>query len=306
MPATSELVIGRRRPGRQRPGRVLAWCVAAGCLVAGCLTAGCSSAGTIHPERHTLPFDGLSRTFYTYRPAGVTGPGPVVVLLPGFQEQATAIPVVSGLATEADRDRFTVVAPEAVQGSWNAGTCCGQAALNHVDDVGFLTALIADLRTARIADPARVYLAGFSNGAMMTYAFACARPDLLAGAAVVAGTLTSPCAAHRPLDLLVVHQTADPIVPYGGSAKPLAVLDPTGPFPSVATALETWLSTEGCGHQALPSAPPLHQLARAVLSCPGPTITELEIAGGGSHSWPQAPPLDATTSLVRFFSLGRN
>jgi hypothetical protein len=46
-------------------------------------------------------------------------------------------------------------------------------------------------------------------------------------------------------------------------------------------------------------------VARAVLSCSGPTITELEVIGGGTHAWPHGTPLDATSDLVRFLRLGQ-
>src|SRR3546814_9497218 len=41
----------------------------------------------------------------------------------------------------------------------------------------------------RPIDPKRVYLTGMSNGGFMVERLACARPDLIAGAAIVAATL---------------------------------------------------------------------------------------------------------------------
>jgi polyhydroxybutyrate depolymerase len=285
-------------PAPQRPVR------AALAMVTLVAASACFGPASRHLERHILSVGALSRVWYSYRPPTAAQPGPVLVMLHGFGEAATGIPTVTRMLPTADRYGFTIVAPEGVQLSWNAGTCCGPAASAKVDDVGFLTALIDALVQTGVADPGRVYLVGFSNGAMMTYAFACARAELLAGAAVVEGTLTSPCPRHQPLDLLVVHQTADPVVPLDGNRRPPATLNPTGPFPTVAAALDQWLVADGCGRQALPAPPPLHEVTRAVLSCPGPTITELEVVGGGTHVWPHARPLDATADLVRFFRLG--
>jgi polyhydroxybutyrate depolymerase len=284
-------------PRSIRAGRVLV----AVALVA---ASACSPQTSRHLERHVLPFGTLSRVWYSYRPPTAAQPGPVLVMLHGFHEAATDIPRVTGMLAQADRYGFTVVAPEGVYLSWNAGTCCGVAAHARVDDVGFLAALVDALVGTGVADPGRVYLAGFSNGAMMTYAFACAHSELLAGAAVVEGTLAGPCPPHQPLDFLVIHQTADPIVPFDGNRRPPTVLNPTGPFPSVAVGLGRWLAADGCPQQALPAPPALHRVARAVLSCPGPTITGLEVLGGGTHAWPHAQPLDASADLVRFFRLG--
>ena len=75
--------------------------------------------------------------------------------------------------------------PDGLDRTWNAGACCGPARDRGVDDVGFLDALVAALR--RDDGVGDVYAVGFSNGAMMSYAWACARPGALAGIGPVAG-----------------------------------------------------------------------------------------------------------------------
>lgn len=70
------------------------------------------------------------------------------------------------------------------------------------------------------ADPARVYLMGFSQGAMMSGLVALSRPDLVAGTVLMSGRLP---AEVRPLlapaeqlagkPFLVVHGTRDPLLP---------------------------------------------------------------------------------------------
>jgi phospholipase/carboxylesterase len=70
------------------------------------------------------------------------------------------------------------------------------------------------------ADPARVYLMGFSQGAMMSGLVALSRPDLIAGTVLMSGRLP---AEVRPLlapaeqlagkPFLVVHGTHDPVLP---------------------------------------------------------------------------------------------
>ena len=101
--------------------------------------------------------------------------------------------------------------------SWNAGSCCGWAQSHEVDDLSYLAELVADIRR-RVpdADPRRVYLTGFSNGAMMTLRALCARPDVFAAGFGVAGQLVGRCAARVPVHYLAIHGTADDVVPYDG------------------------------------------------------------------------------------------
>lgn len=59
------------------------------------------------------------------------------------------------------------------------------------DDVGFLRALIEDLRTRYRLDPARLYMTGHSNGASMTNTFAFYHTKLLAATAPAQGAWMS-------------------------------------------------------------------------------------------------------------------
>jgi phospholipase/carboxylesterase len=69
------------------------------------------------------------------------------------------------------------------------------------------------------ADPGRVYLLGFSQGAIMSAAVALTRPDLVAGAVLMSGRvrrdLLPPLDAEQLVEkpFLVVHGTADAVLP---------------------------------------------------------------------------------------------
>jgi polyhydroxybutyrate depolymerase len=116
--------------------------------------------------------------------------------------------------------------------TWNAGGCCKYAMDNNIDDVGFMRALIADISSKYSVDPVRVYVAGFSNGAMMAYRLACEAPDLFAAAAPVAGILyLDACEPSRPMPLVIFHGTKDENVPYfGGVGKKAIVKDERPPI----------------------------------------------------------------------------
>lgn len=70
------------------------------------------------------------------------------------------------------------------------------------------------------ADPARVFLMGFSQGAIMSASVALTHPELVAGAVLMSGRilpeiapLIAPAEALRGLPILVVHGTRDDILP---------------------------------------------------------------------------------------------
>lgn len=70
------------------------------------------------------------------------------------------------------------------------------------------------------ADPARVYLMGFSQGAIMSASVALTHPELVAGAVLMSGRILpeirpmlAPADALRGLPILIVHGTRDTVLP---------------------------------------------------------------------------------------------
>jgi polyhydroxybutyrate depolymerase len=217
----------------------------------------------------------------------------------------------------ADRNGFVVVYPD---GSgflrdrlliWNAGDCCGYAKEQGVDDVAFVWALIDDVTARLRTDPARVFVTGFSNGAMMAYRLGCELADRIAAIAVVSGAMNlDACRPSRPLPVLVMHGTDDGVVPYAGGPTP-----GTGSWinRSVEYAVDFWTA-----HGACPRAPAESrdgEVVRAVYaSCAEGTTVAVYTIEGGRHGWPggekaredaaEPAPLrpDASTVIWEFFS----
>ncbi|AWB84639.1 alpha/beta hydrolase family esterase [Corynebacterium liangguodongii] len=85
-----------------------------------------------------------------------------------------------------------------------------------IDDVGFLRTLIESYQ------PRRVIGCGFSNGGQMLLRMLFDAPSTLDGVAMFGSlmptddNLAVSTANYAPTPLLIVHGTADPIVPYGG------------------------------------------------------------------------------------------
>ncbi len=148
-----------------------------------------------------------TRTYFIHTPRRAKGPMPLLMMLHGYTDMPRLMEFYTRMSKKADKEGFMVVYPEGVNGngktgtaadgkgemrrSWNAGFCCGVAHDYNVDDVSFLRALIDELKKNPLVDATRIYIAGFSNGGMMTHRMASELSDTFAAAAVVAGSIGS-------------------------------------------------------------------------------------------------------------------
>ena len=100
---------------------------------------------------------------------------------------------------------------------WSDGSPHAVSAPRAVDDVAFLAAVLDDLARRFPADPRRVCVTGFSNGAGMTFRLAAERAERIAAIAPVSGYcwLDAPRPA-RPVPTLYLVGMQDPLVPLAG------------------------------------------------------------------------------------------
>jgi polyhydroxybutyrate depolymerase len=227
----------------------------------------------------------------------------VLVLLPYLDSRDQSLPTtsvpVSAPTAEAVARRFTVVSPQGIGWSWNAGSCCGPARVRKVDDVAFLDTVIDDIITRDGVDPRRVFVAGFSNGGFMAYRYACETRHPIAGIAVINGDLgVDTCRPKHAIDALVIHQTGDEVVPYAGTSHSRIPTSP-GPFPPVETAFATWRRAQKCASVAQVEREP--SVTTTTHKC-GRARARLVKIEGGAHDWPVSP-VDATQAMIDFFDL---
>ena len=182
---------------------------------------------------------------------------PLVVVVHGAFDTADGMARFTGFSELADREGFLVLYPEGIGlfgylQHWNAGHCCGKAADEGIDDVGFVAHAIAAVR-GRFA-VSRVFMLGFSNGGMFVHRFAAERGILLDGAAALAASIGSRVGGDpalwqlppptAPVAMLIIHGTADTDVPYDGGA------DNRGGTPrvyrSVVDSAAFWRRANGC------------------------------------------------------------
>jgi polyhydroxybutyrate depolymerase len=131
---------------------------------------------------------------------------------------------------EARRAGFVVAYPTASQNNfWGIG-----------NDLDKLRQTLDAVERVACVDPSRVYVSGISNGGFMASVLMCRMADRIAAAVLFAPGIggTGTCAPSRPVSMLEVHGTADPIVPYGG---------PNGEVPQFVAG---WARRDGCASRA--------------------------------------------------------
>lgn len=254
------------------------------------------------PARGALPWRGLARGYLAYVPAGLAPGAPLVLVFHGSDGDARQARAGFGYEWDrlADEHGFVVAYPEGFEGHWNDCRAAAPYAANRldVDDVGMTRALVARLAERHGVDPARVFATGISNGGQMALRLALEAPDLVRAAAPVIASLPAPenldCTpSRRPVSVLVMNGTADPMNPYeGGTVALHGLIGDRGAVVSSEATVAHFAELaghEGPGvHEVLPDRAPDDgtTIERTRWSAPGRATVVLYAVRGGGHTVP--------------------
>lgn len=237
-------------------------------------------------------------------PRGEGGTRPAVVLLHGAGGTAELALQNTGWAELADREGILLAYPEGTRRdpasppmflqnpqAWNDGSGRGHTARTGVDDVAFLGNLVDALVATQGADAARIYLAGFSNGASMAFRAGAALAGRVAAIGPVAGHCwVSPPVSSTPVSALMIFGGLDPLnPPEGGEVK--TPWGSTEYHPPVLESFDRWRAFNGCTGE-----PGLHTTVEGVRElhatgcAPGGEVRCLVVEDLGHH-WPGGPRL---------------
>jgi len=216
---------------------------------------------------------------------------PLVFVLHGGGGTAGSMVHSTQMNLKADQENFIVAYLQAVGDipCWN--TQLFPYPGTSEDDEAFVLDLLTQLETQLKVDGKRVYVAGFSNGAMMTHLLAAKYPDVFAGVAIAEGTIGMRQSdgvtwsmipnPQGPIPVLLMHGIADETIPYDGGQGIIRYVK------SVADAVDFWTVPNGCAG-----------LPQENISSDGNVVTEDYtscVAGGevklvtiktGIHEWP--------------------
>jgi polyhydroxybutyrate depolymerase len=243
--------------------------------------------------RFSFVHDGITREYLVHVPKNYHGrPTPMLVALHGgggdadFQADDSKYKLIS----KSEQVGFIAVFPNGysrfpsgILATWNAGTCCGKAAENKIDDVGFIREVIHRVQRQASIDPKRIFATGMSNGAMMSWRLACEAPEIRAIAPVEGTDNTTVCKPQHAVPVIEFHAADDPNVPFNGGVG-------VGPshtdFTSVPATQAKWVQFD----HADPVARRVLTVAGAHCDLhaakPRGAPVELCLTDTGQHSWP--------------------
>lgn len=161
---------------------------------------------------------------------------PLVVVLHGYSVNGFIQESYFNAKSLVTDGKAFVIAPDGTVDSmghqfWNADPACCDMDHTGVDDDGYLSGVIKDIKDSWPAID-KVLVMGHSNGGYMTYRLACDHTDLVDAMVVLAGAYpTTPCSPSRKVPLIHIHGDQDTEVPYSVA------------MPSVTS----WAQDDGCG-----------------------------------------------------------
>ena len=198
----------------------------------------------------TIKVDGTTRSYTAQVPE--TKPAPLVIVLHGKTQSGADMATRTSWPAVAKREHITAVFPDGLNRAWADLRVdeerAGSGPPKGTDDVAFITQLIKKFVDNGTADPKRVYITGVSNGGAMTMTLLCKRADLFTAAASVIMNLTEAsgrgCQPSRPVPLLMMNGTDDPLIPYRGG-RGISKFAADG-FWSTEKTLAFWRRINGC------------------------------------------------------------
>jgi polyhydroxybutyrate depolymerase len=269
-----------------------------------------------------MPFEGVERKYLVHVPPQYDGsrPLPLVLCLHGGGGDIGFAVRMFKFNQKADKEGFIVAYPNGSGRmhdhvlTWNATACCGYAKARKMNDIGFIREFLDGLETEFKIDKKRVYLVGFSNGAMMAYKLASEMPEKFAAFAVISGSMNGT--EHMPalpISALIIHGKADKHIPVNGGGGKLAKWGFNVHAQPLDYAVDFWAHANDC------QPAKVARLNGGEVECKkfehgksGSEVVVYTIDGykhswpGGNRAWlradPPYPKLSATDECWSFFS----
>jgi poly(3-hydroxybutyrate) depolymerase len=182
-------------------------------------SAGCGQSRTLTNGRKTIQSDG-NREYILRVPDNYDNNNPYRLIIAYHWLNGNASQVAEGGGSTEDpyyglwdlAENSTIfVAPEGISAGW---------ANTNGRDVTLTDRILEQIQNDLCIDTTRIFATGFSYGAGMSYAIACARADVFRGVVLYAGAQLSGCSGgNTPIAYMHVHGVSDSVLSVSGGRQ---------------------------------------------------------------------------------------
>ena len=236
-------------------------------------------------------------------PTALTNPAPLLILLHSASTSGAHQERYMKLGPIAKKSGIIYIAPDGTMSPegkrfWNASKSCCNKFNQEVDDVAYINSLIDEISAKTPVDPKRIYLIGHSNGAFMSYSFACKTNKVAAIVAIAGAMDVNPeCTPSAPVSLLDIHGTADKAIKINGGVMN------ANPYTSATETVKTIAQVNKCSNPTTSKKnfePTIKGAETTVINYSCDTHTHLQFwkIAKGSHS-PKLPS-DFAQQVISF------
>jgi polyhydroxybutyrate depolymerase len=236
-------------------------------------------------------------------PDTLAKPAPLLILLHSASTSGAHQENYMKLGPVAKKNGLIYIAPNGTNNPegkrfWNASKSCCNKYKQEVDDVAYINSLIDEINTKTPVDPKRIYLVGHSNGAFMSYTYACKTNKVAAIVAIAGAMDTNPdCSPSTPVSLLDIHGTSDQTIKFTGG-----VMNQNS-YTSAATTISKFAEVNQCSNSTTSQKdfePTIKGPETTVInySCNSHTHLQFWEISNGSHS-PKLPK-DFAEQVISF------
>ncbi|KAF7175427.1 hypothetical protein CNMCM7691_008528 [Aspergillus felis] len=216
------------------------------------LSQGCGKSPTLSSGTYTTTVNGVQRQYILTLPPNYDRNRPYKLIFGYHWLSGTMQDVVGGSyygVQPLANGGAIFVAPQGLNNGWaNSGGA----------DITFTDQMLATLKTNLCIDENQIYSMGWSYGGSMSYALACARPEVFRGVAVMSGANLSGCSpGTQPVAYYAQHGVSDSVLPIalGRQIRDTFVTDnhcnpqnPQEPAAGSGTHIKTVYSGCSAGH----------------------------------------------------------
>jgi len=218
-------------------------------------------------QTKTMKIAGVDRTYIVHAPSGLNNP-PLLFNIHGYDMDGPTQQSYTKMDKIADREKFIVVYPSAINKSWD---------MAGANDFTFLLAIIDTVDKQYKIDKSRIYSCGFSQGGFMTFQLACRYSDIFAAIAPTSGNLSGNCTLKRPMSMRLTFGTNEGF--SGGTA-------------AFMQNVTKWIDLCNCPKTPVVTSPYPSTNSKSVVTrlyygpCDGGTEVIADSVRTGGHEWP--------------------